>query len=1421
SEKLSISNDGVITVPDSQSLFLLGCITMSGAGSADPDSGEYPGTYSYGNNQMTRHALYNEIGTGEQNGDFAAVLNNDSYDTNAVPYVIYEYTEKSPDNKYSAKSVTNNKCTYSFSFAENGTYQLSPGFRGIGSYYFSADNMQVYVNNISGNGAEIELNIIYYTYRKDYQQYFDNTNNSYSTENCIRGFGLFNSLIQSKGGSIEDLTISGNVKHQVYYSDNSTSNEYSGSQFSCVGGLAGVCNASKALCAGNLTLNLTAESMYYAGGIVGFVRGTELNIKGVSADSLTVGKGYSSGGLIGYIFNCSSDGDGNTAAVFGSADADNKGTITINSVTTNAGAAFNDFFGCGGLIGCVRGNSKVTVENFEIVGADGIDTHINNPTKEGASIGGVIGSAGNNGNIVINFTNISVSKLNIGDSSKKIYSGGFIGVSYGGKGTYFDNCTLIGDPANKNYINGGYVACGFVGVLGTNATINNCRVENYNFVANRESNSVEGAGGFIGKIENNGKTITIKNSVLSDCSISSGEDNGDSKNEEKPVGGIAGAVLSNSNIIGYNVLMNNVKVSRTRSNGINRAGDVIGYIDTGCSFKLVGLSTPKSADGTYMKKDAGTNNGELYLIYADYDGVCLEADCNKTSSPINNTSNVTDMGVFPYVTVNPAVSIDGTNILTGDGVSSTALTNILADIGDSSAESAKAYHNVDSYADLFNSGNLSEKFSTFNDKTGQSIANDFPVLVLNDSSAKITDLLNYSIHLLTNNSDIASYTKSDDRFNIDIACYSYNKDSDVFEREPEEVYSLQINNDYFVMSEDYDSAYNNRFTLIDVQYFAPDSDTEIAYHLYIPVYVEKMLKFDFTIGALSGTRYNSDLYLSVLGEPVLENYGTPVTAYVTYSYLRTAAEWQDAINGGEKLIGSYGKSVLISNGDIFPDSTKIALVDKNNGGKAYYSDMVTASSVVDEGTKLSFDQFTDFSGTNAFSPVSFIELLEKSADITVEPNENGTLVSCTEDEATVKIGGSYYRKKTDTDSGEFYTAAVTPKEGKLSENGILIVEESYYLSFFTEYSAVSRMVNIMITCSSRLDDSGMTPSRMNNAVNDMRKMVHVILGDLYEQSFTFKTTGSEVINDDNRTIYGNLTAVISLKQGTGLIKNYLVSESIHIYHGFIIEATRKEDGTVEKGVRGSPWVSGTYTIGENSYPFDFSNPDSVITIIGKGENGAALDIKDYLKTDDGSVTITCSDLKISYDDDTSIIDQFPERKNGNSENGVIYSAVSNLAYVEDNIGQSTISENAGDTKVYYRDNISTVSLNYDIPAIMPNELTNCGVNGLEKNGEITAVGYYNVVNVPEADLERAKKVKLTLSLYQKDNDKQYIQVDISKYLTGVSINGTSAAKAEEADTFYTVVTDISELTFEADSYEIPTAYSVITGDEFEKELKMY
>ena len=1443
----------LISIPDSQSMFLMGCIAMSGAGSAGTD-GKYPLTnsaakYSYGTGMMTRHGEYNNIGAVNE-ADYED-FKNDSFAVDSVPYVIYKYTAETAQNnsgtnpiKYPAKCITNNSCVYNMEFGQNVTYNLSEGFRGIGSINRKSEDFHMYLYGIEGNDAVINLKMRYNAYkRNDYDRYNE-------ADNYRVGLGLFNALIQNKNTFTPDtpvlsdvisgFTISGYVDYEVYSTEMVSSStptvptyEWNNSS-NCAGGLAGTAgspnendNFSNAnlLCnikVENVNLNnLTVTSRCCSGGLFGASRGsivrtgdTAVNaqtgkteyINAVNADDINVNGEYS-GGLIGYSRY-------STLNIYG-------GLINnISALMIRSGGDFNNNFSAGGgVVGlaiysnniagsvCING---VSVENGEL------KTRYENTYS---FLGGIVGCCSDKDghDVSVEINDVTVKNTEIGYSATSTaatsVNGGIIGALKKGS----KSCSIVGADVTTDsgsYISGGIMAGGIVGIIAVPLEMDKCSVDNYTIISSGSNSYIEGVGGFFGKIENS-VILSLTNSRLKDITLKREY----SSSQEKPVGGLLGAVTASAEVNGYNILSDNVQIYFGKDTNIskNRIGDIAGYIASGCSLNLIGVSLQKNEGGSYTDEIVKGNSGYCNIIYSDYEGVCRSESANKTPSAINNDD--ADMGAVAFATINPAVNIDSVNFITGDGVSSTALNNILSGSG------LSPYKNVNTEKENFNS-NYSEKLSTFNTRTGVTHDFDFPVLVINDTNANITDLLNCYIRLLTNNSSyVENYAEpEDDKFRIVISSYGLDENG-VF-KERTGVENLKVIGGMFRMTDTYDSAYNDQFTLIDVQYLAPGDTSKVAYHLYIPVYVEKMLKFDFKIAALSGTRYNSVLYdnpaanKDIYGLPVLENYGTPVTAYVTYSYLRTAAEWQDAINNGEKLIGSYGKSVILDqNYNTFPNNTKIALVDRNNCGKAYYS-VINATD-----RTLNFGDFTAFDGETTFSPVSFCELLEKSADIVAEVSANGTLVECTESDpnATVKISGTYYRKKTDEDTDkDFYSVTVTPKSGMTAADNTLIVEESYYLSFFTNESNSFPVKNILISCAGRLGDSGMTPSRMNNT-GSSQKEVHVILGNLYNQSITFKTTGSEVINDDNRTISAELEAIISLKEESASdVKYYLGSKSIYVYQGFIIEAVKTDEGATEKGIKGSPRVYGSYTVEGDEYTFDFSNTDSVISITGTGQNGA-VDIKSYLKNS-GSVTIS-ADLKISYDDDTSVIEQFPERKTESSTNGVTYSAASNLAYVEDNIGQSNISSESADlnNKKYYRDNISTVSLNYDIPALMPNELTNCGVNGLETNGEITAVGYYNVANVPEADLNRAEKVKLTLSLYQKDNEKVYNQVDIDQYLTDVKINGNKITQTTAADkNVYSVELKKSDLKLEANSFEIPTSYSVITGDEFEQSrVKMY
>lgn len=1421
------TNSGTIKISDSQQLFILGCISMSGAGSAD--SSGYS-KFSYGENKMVRHALYSDIGTDDSEGNTSdhAVAKTDAYVKNTVPYIIYKYTN-AISGSYPARNLTNHNFAFDIDLAKN-TYELPDGFRGIGSLNSADADMAMHINSLNGNGSTVKLNMSFYRYGKDYDQYYNDINiNNTTFVDCKTGLGLFNNLIQSsdnENNTISNLTISGHVDYE-YYKDHSGKKNIiyeNNSSFSCVGALAGV--------GSNLRLDkiqlekLSVNSCFVSGGIVGFAKKL-VQIKDLKSDDLNVSANFFSGGIIGIAGNCN-------VKIDGSSDSEGliRGSITSGSISlvgdTSRGEGASLYgvgIGAATVIGAFLNTNNTVLTSLSVTNINIEDLDISAPLIGRAMLGGIVGCCGNTTakKIQSRIQNVDIKNVDINKEVKRFaFNGGIIGlVKEGVKKCEISNVKIIGDKNNKNTITGYRHSGGIIGLTSSDTIIDNCLIENYEIVTDEYGEDV---GGIVGKINDNKSTLIVKNSKISDCVIKINDNN--SKNSDGTYsGGIVGKMAKNSCLYGYNISLDNVQF-KNNENKKAGAGEICGYMQNNTKVKVVGISARKGDSGipaNIISKKDNINTAPSLCIYADYNGSCLdEPAANKEASTISSDSNVDDMGAYPYVTVNPKNVIDKTadspKFLTGDGADKSAVEAIIADIS-----KGLGYINAaDEYNNVFQK--YEGKITTFNEKTGASVPDDFSVLLINESNyKKITEMLNSFIHILTNDTSISSYAQTGSSvFSVDIMPMRLNETSGAFESGESFTKTLEYKNGYFRMTNmDYDSNYK-QFTLIDIQYLDPADTSKTAYHLYIPVYVEKMLNFDFRAAALSGTTYNVSAYTD--GNPVLENYGTPITAHVTYSYKRTAEEWQNVINGGENLLTAYGKYVLLESKQDLPDDTSLVLVDRNNGSKAYYSTIGEAFTASDD--KLDFSKFSTSDG-KGFETVTFCNLLKKAADITVSQADDGTLVKCSNDisKATFKIGDDYYRKKTesDTDASLLYSVTLTAKEGMTDADGILILDEDYYISFFTKADNSEPMRNITMKCGSRLGDTDMTPSRLDNE-SASESMVHMILGNLYDQTFTFRTTGDQVINDSNRALKAELTATIFLKsESAENVKSYLNYDSIKLYHGFVIEATRTDESGTEKGIKGNPSVSGTYKIGSTEYAKNFSNTDSVIMVSG-GTEEAPLDIKARLIS--GSVTITCDDMVITYPDGESIIAQFPERKDRDDTYGVTLSASSNLAYVSDNIEQSKMSESRSDSngKSYYRENIEAATLSYNLPSNSPNEMIRLGINGLDTNDKITAVGYYNVLNLPETAISKAKKVSFTLSLYQKTDSGIYDAVPIAEYLENITLydkNGTAKAPVSSGDSYEYVFDKETELNYEAGSFEVISSYSVITGGAFESKGKTY
>ena len=239
--------------------------------------------------------------------------------------------------------------------------------------------------------------------------------------------------------------------------------------------------------------------------------------------------------------------------------------------------------------------------------------------------------------------------------------------------------------------------------------------------------------------------------------------------------------------------------------------------------------------------------------------------------------------------------------LTGDGVSSldyeqSTAHKILADLQLSTKP--KNYYNKVSLANQTVNGStvngykyldelLTVKYSTFQTIMStqypadlKTLGIDFPVLIVdNTSGTYLNTFLNGYLQTLTNTNYNFSANNQPSIYNLRIAKCEYNSPNKNFDvtykssltdTPATDGVSLYTKNENFRFDINYVDSGKVQFTLIDVEFYNPGT-TEVAYHLYVPLYVSQMLKFDFQVSSKSGSNYKLSEYTSDRGNSMLEN----------------------------------------------------------------------------------------------------------------------------------------------------------------------------------------------------------------------------------------------------------------------------------------------------------------------------------------------------------------------------------------------------------------------------------------------------------------------------------------------------------------------------------------------------------------------
>lgn len=1421
-EKLNViaGTTNIIEVPNAQALFMLSIISQSGMGYTDRKNN----TCGYGHYTFTRNADYSKVGT-------AALTSDDKdYKTAISDYqrlekatsreyekknsvMLKKYTKPSEKGLYEAKWAHELNKNFTVKLTGNGTYDLTgTGFRGI-NQLFDATNSNLgdikcdytlSLTAIEGNDQTIKLDTDIKAYAVKITdnksgntiEFQDVDNYKYRTAFAsVKGVGLINCSTYAL--TVNNLKLSGKISVKTYNNDGQS---YVNEDLSTGGIVGGVQSSCKFI--GITLTDLEIYGAYTVGGLIGKST-NDINISNVKSENsgVYVYGGFETGGLVG------NSQKGNEFAV-----KDSK--IIINKVEfANLDKGTKTWFGVGGIAGSA--NIKTTISNVQLT-AYNKDSFIgskkdNKPlATQTMNEGGLIGLS--NGACTI--TNTSVSVDVYGSNA-----GGFVGINKNQlsiKDCYYGGTSETSACGVYGYTSSG----GMVGTQNAAATLSKSAVKNATIGIPIAKTGDAGIGGYVG-IKANGDL------KISDCEVN----NVTLSAEDKSNGAGAGGVIGHNDrgsTYAYDILIN--KLGYVRGNNSVSVSNLIGWNkDENLSSKFIGVSVNNTdclPDIQYNASQIPTN---FTAVHTDYNGVQ------------NNTQNIgegsrTHVDIYsPYVNINPSVPVGG-KTFAGDLVGGNMQTIISDAASYTNGTTTKSYginSTIKTYAeDLANS-----KLTTFRQASELDVQelNDLPVLLIDDnSSLNITQMLAKYISVLTN-CDVCDSSsnklKTTDLMNVSTATYVY--DNGVLKKSDKSTLTFNSKTGYFKVTDgQYDNDGTNRFTVITLDYIDPTGSGKTALRLHIPVFVRKVLDFSFQSYVISGTDYNHSHYTDKT-KLAFESFDAPVTTYFKYSYYKSANEWEKMLNNGDSLLWSFDKKLYLigdsaTDSGVLTDDTKLTLVDANNNDKTYHS---TASDAKFNKTTGELD-LTNISG---FKPVTMNDVLLRYASVTAKESSDGTLVE-TADEATATVktsDGKYYRPAGENETGTYKITVSANIDTPKNDNDEMIISENYYLTInIPEKGSTKKVIKNFVNYY-----SGNKPRKLNG--NIPTNLVQVtnndtgayVIANFFTQLVSVTAHDPEEITASNNFVRATMTSKISIDPSLRDTFNGYKSDDFNMYQAFKFSMKNFDEndaGANAKIIAGTS-VNVDYSI-LNSSDTELSNAKiSKTETLSEAKDSYMLmypdSVYDYINSDtNGSITVK-ADISLTYGT-AGIIDQFPERKDGDTKTGIGVNAASYVAYSQNNIENSSISKSGVMPAIrYYRKAMTVAQLNYNVAESTVLEskdspFSQLGINAKDMTTEemaITANAIYDLSALSRSAKDSGKKIQYTMRLYVKDNSGDYKQTnDISKYLSSFTLeNATPSSGLIGKECVFT--TDYNG----EEQNTAVTKFTVKTGKAFEEQGLAY
>lgn len=1420
-EKLNViaGTTNTIEVPNAQALFMLSVISQSGMGYTD----KYKNTCGYGHYTFTRNADYSKVGTAtltSDDKDYKTALSDyqrlekatsrEYEKKNSV--MLKKYTKPSEKGLYEAKWAHELNKNFTVKLTGNGTYDLTDtGFRGINQLFDAKDSnlgdikcdYTLSLTTIQGNDKTIKLDTDIKAYAVKITdnksgstiEIQDVDNYKYRTAFAsVKGVGLINCSTYAL--TVNNLKLSGKISVKTYNYDGQS---YVNEDLSTGGIVGGVQSYCKFI--GITLTDLEIYGAYTVGGLIGKST-NDINISNVKSESsgVYVYGGFETGGLVG---------NSQKGSEFSVKDS----KIKINKVEfANLDKGTKTWFGVGGIAG--NANIKTTISNVQLT-AYNKDSFIgskkdNKPlATQTMNEGGLIGLS--NGACTI--TNTSVSVDVYGSNA-----GGFVGINK--NQLSINDCYYGGTSETSACGVYGYTSSGgMVGTQNAAVTISKSAVKNAAIGIPAAKNGDAGIGGYVG-IKASGDL------KISDCEVN----NVTLSAEDKSNGAGAGGVIGHNdggNTYAYDILIN--KLGYVRGNNSVSVSNLIGWNkDENLSSKFIGVSVNNTDCLPDIQYNASQIPASFTAVHSDYNGT------QDNTKNIGEGSGMHVDSYSPYVNINPSVTVGG-KTFSGDFVGGNMQT-IISDAASYTNGTAKKSYGINSIIKTYAENLDKSKLTTFGKASELNVErlNDLPVLLIDDnSSLNITQMLAKYISVLTN-CDVCDSSsnklKTTDLMNVSTATYVY--DNDVLKKSDKSTLTFNSKTGYFKVTDgQYDNDGTNRFTVITLDYIDPTGSGKTALRLHIPVFVRKVLDFSFQSYVISGTDYNHSHYTDKT-KLAFESFDAPVTTYFKYSYYKSANEWEKMLNNGDSLLWSFDKKLYLigdnaTDSGVLTDDTKLTLVDANNNDKTYHS---TASDAKFNKTTGELD-LTNISG---FKPVTMNDVLLRYASVTAKESSDGTLVEADEATATVKTSdGKYYRPAGEGETGTYKIIVSANSDTPKNANDEMIISESYYLTInIPETGSSKKVIKNFVNYY-----SGNKPRKLNG--NIPTNLVQVtnndtgayVIANFFTQLVSVTAHDPEEITASNNFVRATMTSKISIDQSLRDTFNGYKSDDFNMYQAFkfSMKSFDEKDAAANARIIAGTSVSVDYSI-LNSSDTELSNAKiSKTETLSEAKDSYMLmypdSVYNYINSDtNGSITVK-ADISLTYGT-AGIIDQFPERKDGDTKTGIGVNAASYVAYSLNNIENSSISK-SGDmpARHYYRKAMTVAQLNYNVAESTVLEskdspFSQLGINAKDMTTEemaITANAIYDLSALSRSTRDSGKKIQYTMRLYVKDNSGDYKQTnDISKYLSSFTLeNAASSSGLNGKECVFT--TDYNG----EEQNTAVTKFTVKTGKAFEEQGLTY